>query len=121
MEGGVAGGVPTPAPPPVDKPKNIPMNAIENQMISGEKDIKLPVETKSLMVKQGIRTPLIIVKVGVNTSGAASSVDVAKGSGFREGDQNIVAHVREWKFKPYTVNGTPVPVCAIKQFRYQIE
>jgi protein TonB len=117
--GGTVGGVGT---GPVEaKPQAVPLNAIENSMIAGDKEIHLPPPILQVMSKQGIKQAILMIKFCINGSGNVTSVDVAKSCGYSEADQNVVSKVHEWKFKPYTVNGQAVPVCSVKMFRYVIE
>ena len=89
-------------------------------MIAGTREPPLPSNAKAEMYKQGIKNPTIMIKMCINTAGAPTSVDLIKGCGYAEADQNILSHVRDWRFKPYSVNGTPVPVCAAILFKYNI-
>jgi TonB family protein len=73
------------------------------------------------MYKQGITQPTIMIKMCINAGGTPTSVDLVKGSGFAEADQNILTKVRDWRFRPYSVNGQPVPICTAIMFRYKIE
>jgi protein TonB len=109
-----------PAPAPT-KPQLVPLTAIESQMIGGEKEIHLPPAILQVMSKKGIKQTTMVVKLCINASGAATSVDIAKSCGYAEADRNVVDRMHEWKFHPYMVNGQAVPVCAVKMFRYIIE
>jgi protein TonB len=102
------------------KPQAVPITAVEKQLIAGVREPPLPADAKQLMYKQGIKSPVIMIKLCINASGAPTSVDLVKGSGFADADQNVISHVRDWRFKPYTVNGQPVPVCTAIMFRYNI-
>lgn len=128
VTGGVAGGVvggtvaevaPPPAPPAA--PKVVQFDTIASAMISGEKEIHLPTAALQILSNQGIKQTVVMIKFCVDAAGSVSTVDVAKSSGLSEADANGVAKVREWKFRPYMVNGGAVTVCAAKMFRYVIE
>ncbi len=127
VEGGVAGGVvgsngpPAPAPPPPEKPQIVSLNAIQGLRVAGNADIHLPSDILQVMSKQGIKKATVIVKLCLNASGAPTSIDFARRSGYAEADANIEQQMREWRYRPYTVNGAPIPVCTAVVFNYQIE
>jgi TonB family protein len=97
------------------------MTAIEGQMVSGEKEIHMPSAILHDLRRMGNSQPVVAVKLCIDTGGAVSSVDVTKSCGNTSGDESIVGKVRAWRFRPYTVNGIPVPVCTVKLFRYIID
>jgi TonB family protein len=98
----------------------LPINAVEKQLISGQREPPLPPDTKQVMFKQGITNPVIMVKLCINAGGTPTTVELKKSSGFADADNNVMSKVREWRFRPYTVNGNPVPVCTAIMFRYVI-
>jgi hypothetical protein len=46
---------------------------------------------------------------------------VVKSSGYGEADSYIVSEMRKWRYRPYTVNGTAVPVCTAIMFNYAFD
>ncbi len=137
VEGGVAGGVvggvvggtleglpggmieKAPPPPPPQKPKIVPQVAIEQKRIAGEKQI-IPDEGTKLQIKRDGKTQIVsTVKMCLSNGGSVSSLKVLKSSGYPNYDRKIQSKMREWKYKPFVVNGKPVPVCTSVTFIYR--
>jgi protein TonB len=134
VEGGVAGGqiggvlggqvggtgaAPPPPPPPQPAaPKVVPQVVLEQQRISGEKDIRPPEPVKIMMVKQGERRITATVKMCLTEGGAVKSLNVQKSSGYSEYDDLIKSKMRAWKYRPFMVNGKATPVCTAVTFIY---
>jgi protein TonB len=139
--GGVAGGVPSaPAPscnndglcvqgckpvdpdcppPPPTAPSIVPPNALEQSRISGEKNIFPDDVTKTEISRSGKTRLMIPVKVCIDRLGAIAGVTiVGKGSGFSAYDEKLKREIRKWKYRPFSINGQPAPVCSIVQFVY---
>lgn len=136
VEGGVAGGViggvlggvlggtlggtgvAPPPPPEPQKPHIVPQVVLKEYRISGEKRIGPPESVKSLMVKQGMSKTVITVKMCLTKGGSVKSVRVLKSSGFDAYDNRIKQKMKQWKYRPFKVNGKAVPVCTSVTFIY---
>ncbi len=131
--GGVAGGVvggdingvagapppPPPPPPPPAPPQNVPPTLLEGSRISGDKMIVPDDVTKTEISRSGKDKIIASYKLCINTSGAVTSVNMLKSSGFPSYDAKIKNKMQnEWKYKPYAVNGRAVPVCTAVTFIY---
>jgi protein TonB len=115
---------PTPAPAPAPalaKPQVVPLTAIESQMIAGEREIHLPPDILPALKNRGIKQAVIMIKLCIDDGGQVTSADVTKSCGYAEADQAVARKLREWKFRPYMVNGQRLAVCSMKLFRYIIE
>ena len=128
VEGGVAGGVvggvlteapPPPPPPPPAPPQNVAPTALEQQRISGDKNIFPDDVTKTEIQRSGKTQLMVPVKVCIDRAGNIASVKVMKSSGFALYDQKLDREIRKWRYKPFSVNGTPTPVCSAIQFIYR--
>ena len=47
-------------------------------------------------------------------------VSVASSTRYEAYDARLVTAARAWRYRPYTVNGTPMPVCGMVTFVYTI-
>jgi len=128
-EGGVAGGVvggvvgapppPPPPPPPPQPPQNVPPTMLEGSRISGEKMIAPDDVTKTEIQRSGKDKVIGSFKLCLTVDGSISSVTMLKSTGFGAYDTKIQGKMRsEWRYKPYNVNGKPVPVCTAVTFIY---
>jgi periplasmic protein TonB len=125
--GGVLGGVPggvlggtgaPPPPPPPEKPKIVPQNVLKEYRISGDYQITAPDTVKTLMVKQGQTKLIGTVKMCLSQGGSVESLRMVKSTGYDEYDQKILRSMRQWKYRPFQVNGRPTPVCTSVTFIY---
>jgi protein TonB len=115
VEGGLGGGD---APPPkVEEPKLVPQQAIEAQRISGEKDIQPPNDVNVAIRRAGQRV-VGVIKMCLTGGGTVSTLKVLKSTGFPGYDNKIKSKMREWKYRPFMVNGKAVPVCTSVTFIY---
>jgi protein TonB len=110
--GGVAGGVPTPPPPrpmPPPPPVNIAPSVGEAHRLS---DLEDPRYRPTL--PPPINRPGMIVwgvfKICVGADGHVSNVSIIK-SADPLVDQDWVGKIRGWQYRPYSVDGRPVPFC----------
>jgi TonB family protein len=104
-----------------EQPVVAELNSVEARRISGTREIQLPREVKQELGAQGIRQVMAGVKLCLSADGVPTRVDVVRSTGFPAADAKIRAEMGDWRYRPYTVNGKAVPVCAQVVFRYQIE
>jgi len=128
-EGGVAGGVvggvvgapppPPPPPPPPAPPQNVPPTMLEGSRIAGEKMIAPDDVTKTEIQRSGKDRVVGSFKLCLTVGGEVQSVTMLKSTSFPAYDSKIQGKMRaEWRYKPYNVNGKPVPVCTAVTFIY---
>lgn len=127
-EGGVAGGVvggelgapppPPPPPPPPAPPQNVPPTLLEGQRIAGDKNIVPNDVTKTEIQRSGKDKIVGSYKLCITVDGAISSINQLKSTGFAAYDAKIQGEMRNWRYKPYLVNGKAVPVCTAVTFIY---
>lgn len=128
-EGGVAGGVvggvvgapppPPPPPPPPAPPQNVPPTMLEGSRVAGDKNIAPDDVTKTEIQRSGKDKIVGSFKLCLSVSGDIQSVTMLKSTGFPAYDTKIQGKMRgEWRYKPYNVNGKPVPVCTAVTFIY---
>lgn len=115
VEGGVLGGV---EEPKVEPPKVVPQVALEAQRISGEKEIQPPNDVATQMARSGKGTNGV-VKICLNEGGTVKSLNMIKSTGYPAYDNKIKAKMREWRYRPFTVNGKALQVCSSVIFIYR--
>ncbi len=111
-----------PPPPPETKqeepPQVVPQQAVEQQRLSGDKNI-VPDDTTKLAIKRdGLARVVTTVKMCLSSSGSVSKLDLLKSSGYPAYDSLIKSTMRRWKYRPFKVNGKAVPVCTAVTFIY---
>jgi cysteine-rich repeat protein len=74
--------------------------------------------TKEAMQQNGVTTLRGTVKLCVNTSGLVADSMLVERSGYAEYDSKLLSLVHEWRFRPYLLDGAPVPVCSTQEFVY---
>lgn len=130
-EGGVVGGVggdivqpmriervePGDIPPPAP-PQNVPPTLLEGSRIAGTKAIVPDDDTKIAIAKAGKDKLVGSYKLCINATGALTVVQMLKSTGFTAYDDKIMREMRQWRYRPYAVNGRAVPVCTAVTFIY---
>ena len=109
-----------PPPPPPAAPGNlVAPNALEAQRIAGTKQIAPDDQTKREIARAAKDKTVSSFKLCVTVDGAIASVRLLKSSGFPAYDQKIIDTIqREWRYKPFSIEGKPVPVCTAVTFIY---
>jgi len=132
VEGGVEGGVvggdlngvvaappPPPPPPPPAPPQNVAPAALDALRIAGEKNIVPDDVTKTEISRSGKDRLVGSFKLCLTLDGNISQVTQLKSTGFSSYDSKIQNTIRgEWRYRPFTVNGKPTPVCTAVTFIY---
>lgn len=109
---------PPPPPPKKEEPKIVPQVALEQQRISGEKNIT-PDDGTKLAIKRDGKTRIVsTVKMCLSGGGKVNRVQMLKSSGYPSYDSKIKSTMRGWKYRPFKVNGKAVPVCTSVTFIY---
>jgi len=92
---------------------------LEGSRIAGEKMIAPDDVTKTEIARSGKDRIVGSFKLCLTIDGSISSVNTLKSTGFTAYDAKIQGKMRsEWRYKPYNVNGKPVPVCTAVTFIY---
>lgn len=126
VEGGVAGGVvggvvggvlEAAPPPPPEKPKQLPPQQVEQMRISGEKEIQPPNDVNVAIRRAGQKV-IGVTQMCLSAQGTVSTVKMLKSTGFPGYDNKIKSKMREWRYRPFMVNGKAVPICSTVTFIY---
>ena len=75
--------------------------------------------TKTEIQRSGKDKVIGSFKLCLTVGGEIQQVTMLKSTGFPAYDSKIQTKIRgEWRYKPYNVNGKPVPVCTAVTFIY---
>ncbi|HEY6178745.1 MAG TPA: energy transducer TonB, partial [Kofleriaceae bacterium] len=100
-------------------PQIIPPNALDANRIAGEKSIVPDETTMDAIGRSGNDKLISSFKVCVTAEGTIATVSQLKSSGFPAYDEKIQNTIRrEWRYRPYMVNGKATPVCTAFRFIY---
>jgi TonB family protein len=102
-------------------PSVMPATMIEGARIAGDPRPPLPHSILQLMVAQGVRSTRVVARMCLSTGGLPTSIALLKRSGYPEADRRIEEAMRGWRYRPYLMNGKPVPVCTAVTFDYRLK
>jgi len=99
----------------------IPPMVLKGLRRSGETQIHPSDAVKTAMIHEGHTRVTAVFKVCVGADGNVDSVSQLKSSGYAAYDQQLVAAIRAWVYKPYEIDHVAVPACGAVTFSYEIE
>ncbi len=102
-------------------PRKILQSDLETLRTAGERFPQLPAGARSIAHRDNVKDILMAAEVCVGESGAPSSVRLLKPSEYNDANDKVVADLKQWRFRPYLIDGKPSPVCAPVVLRYSIE
>lgn len=117
---------PPPPPPPAPRETNdeptrrcMPPRVLGPSRIAGTTLIEPTDATKLAMQRSGTARLVAAFEVCLTASGAVDSVSLLESSGVATYDQTIATRIRgEWRYRPMTVDGSPVRACTTVTFIY---
>jgi protein TonB len=122
------GTKPLPVPPLPDPPRPPPVkvHAVTPRILralrtSGKTAIHPPRDVFQQMHRAGDLKTSASILVCLAADGAVSSVTLTRSTRYPAYDEAITGAARRWRYKPYTVNGTPVPACGMVTFVYEMK
>lgn len=98
----------------------VPPTVLQGLRVSGETQVHAPDTVKTMMLRDGRERSVGTLKLCIAADGGISTVSVVGSTKYEAYDAKLVAAARAWRYKPYTVNGTPMPVCGMVTFVYTI-
>jgi protein TonB len=114
--GGVVGGTPAPPPPKDTGPKMLPPQVAQLLLLidpnSPEYRVKLPPALERSRVKFAAK-----LLICVSAQGSVTSVKILEPADPAI-DPQIPSVIGRWRYRPYTVDGHPLPFCY--QVRYEV-
>jgi TonB family protein len=99
-------------------PVTIAPSALELQRVSGNTDVHPGKQTRAAMIHAGVSSVKGTVRLCADTAGAVTESTLTESTGYDDYDRKLVAAVRDWRFRPYVVNGTAFSVCSTAEFVY---
>jgi TonB family protein len=99
----------------------VPPTVLQGLRISGETQIQAPDPVKTEMLRDGKDRTIGTLKLCIATDGGISSVSIVGSTKYPAYDAKLVSTARTWRYKAYTVNGRPMPVCSTVTFVYTIK
>lgn len=109
-----------PAPPPAPSPPaTIPPTQLEQLRIAGDKRIVPDSTADRALAVSGAKPLGGAFKLCIDATGAVTTVTRLKSTGLDAYDQQIEATVRrDWRYKPFVVDGQPTAACTAVTFGY---
>jgi serine/threonine protein kinase len=108
-----------PAAPPVAQ--TVSPTTLEANRIAGDRTIAPDPVTIDALARTGEDKLVSTYKICVTTEGAVESVTQLKSSGYAAYDEKIRDAIRkEWRYRPYLVDGKPQPVCTGVRFVFAL-
>lgn len=104
----------------VKPPGIVAPTVLQGLRISGETQVHPSTATQHQMLRNEDRQVRGAVKVCLAIDGSMASASMLASTGYADYDATILSAVRRWRYRPYTVNGTPVPACSSVTFVYSI-
>jgi hypothetical protein len=111
----------------VAAPRNVAPAELDKLRIKGDRNI-MPDEADKLAIQNASRLSgesrdarlIASLKFCVDRTGKVSQVRLLKSSGYPGYDQKLQGEIIGWQFRPYEVDGKPVPVCTAVAFLYEL-
>jgi outer membrane biosynthesis protein TonB len=98
--------------------KIIPPVKLRELRISGETQIQAPDVVKTQIMRNGGGKVTGSFKVCLDAAGLVSSIALTTSTGYVQYDAELSRAMRDWRYRPYTVDGMGVPVCGMVTFNY---
>jgi protein TonB len=96
-------------------------SVLQGLRTSGETQISPDTSTQNRMLRDGVTHTSGSVKVCIATDGSVASVKLLASTRYGGYDAMLLAAVRDWRYRPYMLGGTPVPACSVVTFNYTIK
>jgi TonB family protein len=106
---------PQPRPNPMVAP-----TVLQGLRISGETQLHPDTVTQNQMMREGATSVRGVVQVCIATDGRVASTTMVAPTKFKAYDATLLSAVRDWRYRPYLLNGAPVPACSTVTFIYTI-
>lgn len=102
-------------PPPIVEPK-----LARGLRISGNEQIHPPEMVRVDMMHQGKSQLTATVQLCVDTDGRVDQIRMLRSSGFQDYDAKLLGEIRNWRYRPYRVNGKVSGMCTVSIFMYRM-
>jgi protein TonB len=112
---------PAPAPAPkAETPHAIPPATLKSLLATSNK-IDVPELVQTQMKRDEKKKANAVIKVCIGTGGEVTTTSVIKSSGYSAYDDNLVAGIRSWRYRPYMADGRAVPACSAVAISFAIQ
>jgi serine/threonine-protein kinase len=111
----------SPAPVAPKVPATLVPPATLKGLIASSTSIEPPDNVQHQMMRDEVKKASAVIKVCIGNDGAVTTASVARSSGYPAYDQELVAGVRTWRYRPYMVNGQATPACSAVAFAFAIQ
>lgn len=109
---------PKPAPPA--RPRILTSAVLDGMRISGETQIHPSSATRNMMMRSDTMSTFGVIVLCIATDGSVASATIHRSTTYDEYDQSLLSGVRTWRYRPYLLNGAPVPACGTVRFDYRM-
>ncbi|MEO8701476.1 MAG: hypothetical protein ABI867_15625 [Kofleriaceae bacterium] len=99
-------------------PQNVPPTLLEGMRVAGDRHISPDDVTKTEIQRSGKTKIVGSFKLCIDIDGKPTGVATLKSTGFPAYDAKLTAGMRQWRYRPYTVNGKQTTVCTAITFVY---
>ncbi len=102
-------------------PGTVPPVILKSLRLRGDdKDerLKPPESVKQTMSERKQERLDVSFKMCLAISGLVTYLEPLVWSGYPVYDRTLIETIRDWRYQPYTLQGTPVPVCTVISFVY---
>lgn len=96
-------------------------NVLSGLRISGETQLHPSSLTQSMMIHDGASRVVGTIKLCISTEGGVTSAAMLGSTRYKDYDATLLSAVRAWRYRPYTLNGAPIPACSSVTFIYTIQ
>jgi len=94
-------------------------NVLQGLRIAGDTAVHPSTSTQTLMMRDGADKVVGTIKICIATDGSIASASLQRSTRYPDYDAKLVTAARDWRYRPYTLNGAPVPVCSMVTFIYR--
>lgn len=104
--------------PPIVFVPGAVVDFVSGARIKGERMVTPADNEKNLIAKRGIHRIVTSWRLCLDEHGQPESILPYRSSGFAGYDRRIIATMQAWRYRPFQVDGQPVPVCIGITFIY---
>jgi TonB family protein len=109
-----------PKPVPPARPRILTSAMLDGMRMSGETQIHPSSATRNMMMRANVMSTFAVIVLCIATDGSVASATLSRSTTYTEYDQSLLSGVRTWHYRPYMMNGAPVPACGTVRFDYRM-
>lgn len=99
-------------------PPDVPPTALDARRIAGEMNIVPDVDSRRAITASGHDRVVGSFKLCLTARGDVATIETLLSTGFPGYDRGIKHDMYRWKYRPFTVDAVPTPVCTAVTFIY---